>query len=920
MTSIGQRAVVPFGLRFGAALVFALLTVFTWVISVPSSAEPARFKATPVAPDEILLTWDSIPEANGFAVEELSASPENWTVLAQLSAASSEFRHRWLLGASTHTYRLRVYLPGRPDDLSFPVEAGTFSQGIPIFSASDRRHGQELFTYRNGRIENLIDITPGPEPVDPDQPLPTVEYSSAFLEVASGNVLYFSATRSVDGTSSQAQLSFDGEMVRRVGTGNARETDGVIPTGNDDAILSPGSLEAGVQRHKGSFLSLSQGRVISHSSLRSSPAVYVEGKVFLQIEYGPERKKYMMIYTTGMQEPVRFVPLPDGAVGGCVGETRDSAHPRHPAFPGYEIGDETLLPTVPGLLVYDAKADELRLAESENGTPRTAANFVRMGEKVFFQDTCRDTLWSYDGSTFRLEASNLVQVPIFAYEGKIIYSAGSRVFSLDSEGIKDLAPIPSFSGRLADGWAIGPFGIHRFDGTQYVMEANGAFSGRDIVETQGAALHLGGVYFFGRRAGEAELWQVWKFSRGDGLVPLAGVEFGFPRRLTPVGDSFLAMSGDLPNGSSSLWILRPDGAIERPNLSVEGALTDFRAQTQSSIPVAIATSPGNGTLVQGLSGIGGGPLAWISESGAVEELGYFPISLREDGIAQSDTIYAYAGAPTGGLWRFRNGSGGLISIHTPEGTPIMPNGPLFRSGPGLSFVGNSGRLFYFDGEALHEATGLGSPLLITSFGTGVLVSARSFDGTERLWIVEGSRNKSLNGADQWTATTSAALNWDDDKVFVTLSSDQTGLELCVVDGNSISLVADIEPGPGGANPGKFARHGDVLYFTATTSTDGTATFALKDGIVSKVCSTPGILSDDEGNAIVTDDGKFLLSSLESFGTGVEPWLWDGISPTADFLSDIYPGPVSSNFTSLVPFKGGVYGIAATPSTGASCGN
>ena len=148
-----------------------------------------------------------------------------------------------------------------------------------------------------------------------------------------------------------------------------------------------------------------------------------------------------------------------------------------------------------------------------------------------------------------------------------------------------------------------------------------------------------------------------------------------------------------------------------------------------------------------------------------------------------------------------------------------------------------------------------------------------------------------------------------DRVYFSAADRIHGTELWVYDGeNAPQLVADLLPGPSGANPFDFIVLGDQLLFFAQTGTgiglwryDGTEAPQLVMRIARR------IEADNKNTLCVL--GDYLYFAASDFAQGIELWKYNG-KDAPHLVADINPGSFGSEPHNLTVYQGRIYFFAS----------
>lgn len=116
----------------------------------------------------------------------------------------------------------------------------------------------------------------------------------------------------------------------------------------------------------------------------------------------------------------------------------------------------------------------------------------------------------------------------------------------------------------------------------------------------------------------------------------------------------------------------------------------------------------------------------------------------------------------------------------------------------------------------------------------------------------------------------------------------SGLELYTYTGTGTpTLVEDIEPGTGSSNPTNFITYNNKLYFTATTTANGTEMYSFDGTTVSLIDINPGSNSSYPSQ-FTPFNGKIYFSASTTGIFDNEPFVYDPATNTASQLAQISP--------------------------------
>ena len=863
-------------------------------------AATERLKATPLSSSEIQLTWALEGDAEGYTIEEVTASGD-WQAIASNPPKVTIFTHHSLVGASEHQYRVWTHFAApRPDCFSI-VTAKTFSEGTIGFIADTLEHGTEVFWVGNDGSTNVVDATPGSEPPDLDLAvaIPDLEINWISDAVISGEVLYVSADHLINGQRRRVEFSFDGEIVRRVG--GSRSASKIQPMGNGDAYFNQGT-EAGIQRHGDSF------RRVFNKAARfwpeGSPAF--DGPALYHLVKSPATGiRHLGIYAN---EKLALLEVPEGLDSGLTGEA-------------VRFQDFLLLVTEGGrpeeqrLLVLDTRSRQVRFATTgdESEDPQNPREFTQLGGTLYFAASAdsRKRLWSFDGTSFSIHDSIAAPKTLFVHNNRLLLAASvsgqRRLYAFDGVDVEELGPedrgVTDIT-LLPQGPVIGHSWntIKVFDGEKFEsIPGLEAPRGRIGYVTP----YRDNVYFtiMGDSSG-----QLWKFDIKSGRASPIGDVLPSVGRLLAGGDAFM-----IHQNGTSLSLVRTDDTVEPLELRVPGTRADWDKILVRSMDIvnAVKTSSGD-TLFQVSNGRASNQLMRISNSG-IEQLGDPPVFFRHRAPLGNSAYFSDGRS----FWKYSEGSLNKPQIDSLSGTRIIS---MMATDRFLYLTGLDAELnplaMAFDGESTHpipDLTPFGKHLdFLKTDGTRVLALA-----DKSYWLINGLEAMRLDSQaiEAVSNVTPIALQGD---FYVVLSAPETGRELFKINEAGITLVADLEPGESGSNPYTMLKHNGDLFFTANTTSDGDWLYILDEDGVKPVLRNGRLFRESRNPdyAIATDDGE-LLGFFQTETDVGEPFLWPGPGSEPTPLGDIYPGPAGSvHGRAAVSFKGSLYSVLADPDHGA----
>ena len=140
---------------------------------------------------------------------------------------------------------------------------------------------------------------------------------------------------------------------------------------------------------------------------------------------------------------------------------------------------------------------------------------------------------------------------------------------------------------------------------------------------------------------------------------------------------------------------------------------------------------------------------------------------------------------------------------------------------------------------------------------------------------------------------------------------EVGRELTVIDGNTISVAANVRQGKKSSNPGEFAVFENELYFTAEGKNVGRELYKF-DGTTATQVADINSKGDSNPTNLTVVNNK-LVFAADGGTNGVELYEYDGT--TVSLVADLNSGTASSSPTSLTKYRGSVYFQATTAASG-----
>lgn len=321
-----------------------------------------------------------------------------------------------------------------------------------------------------------------------------------------------------------------------------------------------------------------------------------------------------------------------------------------------------------------------------------------------------------------------------------------------------------------------------------------------------------------------------------------------------------------------------------------------------------------------------------TQAPAPDPTGSFPSGFADSGAGW--IAFAASGHVRGGqLWRSDGSVAGTVPItDLPIGEVFQPSGFVPVQG-GICFaattLGGGSRLWRSDGTRAGTAplavVGLGSPRLLSPFGTRVLFAAGANPLDQRVWISDGTvagTQALLPSPTPINPSAFVALGNGTPGIVAMFSAVSTGRpadrELWRSDGTLAGTfrVADLEPGSGGSYPQSLTAIGNAVLFAASTGPTGVELWR-SDG-------NPGnatlVLDIAPGAASATPRllcraGGLVYFSADDGVHGRELWASDGTGPGTRLVVDLEPGPLGSDPLELCAHGGALVFSASTTTHG-----
>jgi ELWxxDGT repeat protein len=457
----------------------------------------------------------------------------------------------------------------------------------------------------------------------------------------------------------------------------------------------------------------------------------------------------------------------------------------------------------------------------------------------------------------------------------------------------------------------------------------GGVNNGDIGSDPSAIVDVNGIVYFSAADGVngTELWRVLPDGQAqmvEDAIPGGGISSGAfsssPAYLTNVGGTLYFSADDGVNGIE-LWRVNSSGSAELVQDNVPG---NGISATDSSFPRLLTNVAGT-LYFSATDGVNGNELWRVGSNGIAElvddvnpvvgirpgVLGSNPSYLTE----VSGQLFFVADDGTNGyeLWRVPNG-GPAFMVGIPGRAGGMAPNDLSAFNNGTTLVNHQGILYFvaddsFTGKELWRVDATNVPQIIDDFnGTGG-------DGIEL--GIGGSYPTNLvasNGTLYFQATTS------------TLGSELWRLN---VNTGTAHLVEDIIPGDGlnpgfvGSNPNYLTDVSGTLYFSATTSADGTELWRVFPGGFAEIVApggtggiAPGGNSSDPAYLTNVNGILYFTANL-----GTAKFLMRIQNQLAAHVEDELPGEGTvllsdeSNAFSMTSHAAKLYFVASNPNVG-----
>lgn len=130
-----------------------------------------------------------------------------------------------------------------------------------------------------------------------------------------------------------------------------------------------------------------------------------------------------------------------------------------------------------------------------------------------------------------------------------------------------------------------------------------------------------------------------------------------------------------------------------------------------------------------------------------------------------------------------------------------------------------------------------------------------------------------------------------------------GYELWKYDGTSASMISDIYPGASGSNPTKFIEYNGALYFAANDGSMGSELWKYDGNTISLVMDINPGAGNGAPNTFYIYDGELIFRANNGVN-GEELWKFDGT--TASLIADIMPGINPSVIGAFAELNGNLY--------------
>lgn len=559
---------------------------------------------------------------------------------------------------------------------------------------------------------------------------------------------------------------------------------------------------------------------------------------------------------------------------------------------------------------------------SSNSNPE---QFIEIGSDVYFHaspNTSKSTLYKYDGTTVTepVTLDNVYQmvelngnIYLTGHEATLIEFDGtdtSVVVDMHYDGYSTLQEPVVANGKVyffgidaTDGW-----GLFSYDGTTLTPEVDltTGYGSGDMYDDIGGELAVGNGTL------------AWGFyTSANGYEPVT-----YDGTTLTLHDLVAGSNGSSPEAfistSAGLFVVAEDASDNKDVWLLSGT------------SATKLTTAGDFENIGATADLAGVPHLLIHSSTYGDELWKYEsstLTLVEDHVAGSDGLQPYANMVEAGgkLYFSANVEPHGREIYQYDGTSISMISDLSADNTNADWyaLGVTGDYIYVDESddstgdirsmryqistddtltyALHPS---GPENLYTPLTSGLFCARSNGNGWEPHLISGPTITQliDLNG----TTANSDPYSWaavGSNVFFAATSAPGVGEELMVYDGTSVSLVADLKPGPEGSSPAELISYGDTLYFLLNDGDlydlYGSELYQLDNtGTPALAVDMNGIGEESRIGNLVVHDG-YLYCMAETQATGKELWKYDGTTATMlpELVTGYDDGPAGRELTS-----------------------